>query len=160
VASLCVSIPAHNESNVLPTCLGALLAQKTTESMQVIVVNNGSTDQTSQVAEFWVPQFQSAGHEMLVLRLDRDNKCAALNGGDMAASDARNGVVHGETFMIRLPDSFSDLVRIRTRWISGNRELSRHDRGDRGRRAFPMRKRMKVLLTTPRIWTNLPFYLW
>ncbi len=228
--------------------------------MRVIVVDNGSVDHTSDVASHWAPRFQGAGHEMLVLHLDRPNKSAALNAGDAAArdipgpriyvdadvelspgcvaavfrtltdnlrvgmccprlrvarsktwstrtyanvwtrlpwvvEDAIGGgfyavssegrrrwqefpdllaedvfvqsrfrrderqVLAAETFVIRLPEGFSDLVRIRTRWISGNRELSRQHTGEWGRRAFSLRFRLKTVLKTPRIWPGLPFYM-
>jgi glycosyltransferase involved in cell wall biosynthesis len=258
-ASLCVIIPAHDEAAVLPRCLGALLNQKTAQVMRVVVVDNGSGDHTADVASFWVPRFQAAGHEMLVLHLARANKSAALNAGDAAASDVpgcriyldadvelspgsveavakalcgesavgmccprlrvarsrtwstrtyahvwtrlpwvvddaigggfyavsaegrrrwkrfpdllaedafvqsrfkkrERRVLHGESFLVRLPEGFSDLVRVRTRWISGNRQLARQDTSEWGRRAFPLRGRVKVLLTTPSLWPHLPFY--
>ncbi len=258
-ASLCVIIPAHNEAAVLPRCLAALLNQKITQVMRVVVVDNGSDDQTAEVASFWAPRFGAAGHEMLVLSLGRANKSAALNAGDAAArdvpgpriyldadvelstgciaavskalsEDARLGmccprlrvarsrtwstrtyarvwtrlpwvvedaigggfyavsaqgrcrweqfpdllaedafvqsrfarherrVIQGETFVIRLPEGFTDLVRIRTRWISGNRQLAKQDCGEWGRRAFPWRGRVRVLLTSPGLWADLPFY--
>ena len=72
-ASLSVIVPAHNEATVLPKCLEALLSQKTSDVMRVIVVDNGSTDHTADLASFWASRFESAGHEMLVLRLEQAN---------------------------------------------------------------------------------------
>jgi len=232
----------------------------TGEVIRVIVIDNGSTDHTADVASFWTPRFATAGHEMLVLSLPRANKSAALNAGDAAAEgvngpriyldadvelspgciaavsktlaeggrvgmccprlrvararswstrtyaqvwtrlpwvveDAIGGgfyavsaegrrrwdrfpdllaedvfvqsrfrrqerrVLHGESFVIRLPEGLPDLVRIRTRWISGNRQVSRQHAGEWGRHAYPLGGRLKVVLTTPSLWSGLPFYL-
>ena len=45
-----VVIPALNEEKNLPSCLGSLKAQQWTGALEVIVVDNGSTDDTSAVA--------------------------------------------------------------------------------------------------------------
>lgn len=48
-----VVIPAYNEETKLPQCLAAFTAQQTTHSIEVIVVDNASTDNTSAVADDW-----------------------------------------------------------------------------------------------------------
>lgn len=45
-----VVIPALNEEAVLGDCLASLAAQRTSRGVEVIVVDNGSTDQTAAVA--------------------------------------------------------------------------------------------------------------
>lgn len=62
-------------------------------------------------------------------------------------------------FLIRLPEGFADLVRIRTRQLRGNRELSSHMSGDWGRASYPLGRRLKFVLTSPRLWPDLPVYL-
>lgn len=62
-------------------------------------------------------------------------------------------------FLIRLPEGFSDLVKIRTRQLRGNRELSRHMSGDWGRASYPLARRLKFVLSCPRLWPDLPVYL-
>ncbi|KKS52674.1 MAG: family 2 glycosyl transferase [Candidatus Magasanikbacteria bacterium GW2011_GWC2_42_27] len=53
-----IIIPARNEENYLPQCLAAIDALDTTKSLEVIVVDNASTDTTALIAE---------GHGALVL---------------------------------------------------------------------------------------------
>lgn len=226
--------------------------------MRVIVVDNGSTDNTVEIAQSWVPRFEALGHEMLVLHTEKANKCAALNTGDRAAAgecriylDAdtelssncvasvvaaltdgsgiglcspRMEVAAGKSwvtrryarvwtslpwvsgdvigggfyavgaqarqrwgefpdllsedsfaqaqfrlherriipeskFVIRLPEGFRDLVKVRARWISGNRQLARMVRGEWGRAAFPLRGRVFSVLGRPQLWPDLPLYL-
>jgi peptidoglycan-N-acetylglucosamine deacetylase len=45
-----VVVPAHNEAALLPRCLDALLAQQGPEQIEIIVVDNASTDDTARVA--------------------------------------------------------------------------------------------------------------
>lgn len=49
IPPLSVIIPAHNAANTLDACLGAVLDSST--PIQVIVVDDGSTDATAQIAE-------------------------------------------------------------------------------------------------------------
>jgi poly-beta-1,6-N-acetyl-D-glucosamine synthase len=48
-----VVVPAYNEETELPQCLAALAAQQTKHSIEVLVVDNASTDSTSMVARSW-----------------------------------------------------------------------------------------------------------
>jgi peptidoglycan/xylan/chitin deacetylase (PgdA/CDA1 family)/GT2 family glycosyltransferase len=45
-----VVIPARNEEELLPNCLDALMAQDYAGPLEIIVVDNGSTDRTAEVA--------------------------------------------------------------------------------------------------------------
>lgn len=47
--SLSLVIPAHNEQDHIADCLDALLSQDYTGRMEVIVVNDGSTDETARI---------------------------------------------------------------------------------------------------------------
>ena len=48
-----VVVPAYNEESSLPACLAALRAQDYQGEYEVIVVDNGSTDRTAEVARDW-----------------------------------------------------------------------------------------------------------
>ena len=61
-------------------------------------------------------------------------------------------------FQIRLPDGLRDLLKIRTRQLSGNRQLSRQISGEWGRAAFPLSERLQFVLTQPGLWPDLPLY--
>jgi glycosyltransferase involved in cell wall biosynthesis len=67
-------------------------------------------------------------------------------------------VLPDQHFLIYLPDGVSDLIHVRTRWVRGNRELSRLKDGEWGRAAFPFRRRIALLLQTPALWLGLPLY--
>ena len=84
--SVSVIIPARDEALTLPGCFRSLLGQDYGGRMRVIVVDNGSTDGTPEVARSWTSRFEAAGHELVVLRLEQGNKPAALNAGDGVAT--------------------------------------------------------------------------
>ncbi|MEV4626232.1 glycosyltransferase [Micromonospora sp. NPDC049523] len=73
-----VVIAAHNEAAVLPRCLHRLLDGAAPGEFEVLVVANGCTDATAEVARS-VPGVQ-------VLELVEASKSAALNAGDEAAT--------------------------------------------------------------------------
>ena len=68
-------------------------------------------------------------------------------------------VLPDATFLVRLPEGFGDLVKVRTRWISGNRQLARQISGEWGRAAFPTGRRIRALLARPGLWLDLPLYV-
>jgi glycosyltransferase involved in cell wall biosynthesis len=73
-----VVIAAHNEEAVLGRCLHRLLTGAEPDEFEVIVVANGSTDATTQVAR--------AVRGVTVVELAIASKSAALNAGDAAAT--------------------------------------------------------------------------
>jgi hypothetical protein len=74
-------VPAHNESPVIGRLLRALLADARPGELEVVVVPNGCTDDTEQVAG-------SFGDQVTVVPLAQPGKYAALRAGDERAAGA------------------------------------------------------------------------
>lgn len=74
-----VVIPAHNEEQVIGRLLRGLLADARTNEVEVVVVCNGCTDRTADVARREAP-------EARLLEITVASKPAALNAGDAALS--------------------------------------------------------------------------
>lgn len=72
-----VVIAAHNEEIVIDRCLAALLAQETQLPLEIVVVANGCSDRTAEVAK---------RPGVRVVDLAAPGKAGALNAGDRAAS--------------------------------------------------------------------------
>jgi glycosyltransferase involved in cell wall biosynthesis len=72
-----VVIPAHNEAAVINRSLQALLAGANPDEIEVVVVSNGSTDDTANIARRFAPIVR-------VIETDVASKTNALNLGDAA----------------------------------------------------------------------------
>lgn len=77
VACAAIVIAAHNESAVIARCLDALMSIVQSGELQVIVVCNGCSDNTAEIAR------QRPG--IVVVELAVASKAAALRAGDLAA---------------------------------------------------------------------------
>jgi Glycosyl transferase family 2 len=75
-----VVIPAHNESQVIGRLLGELVPAASAGELSLVVVANGCTDDTAQVAA-------SFGPSIRVVSIPVASKHAALVAGDGAATD-------------------------------------------------------------------------
>jgi glycosyltransferase involved in cell wall biosynthesis len=73
-----VVIPAHNEAAAIRRCLDALFSGIDPGELDVVVVCNGCTDATAELA-------RGSGYPVRVLELARGSKPAALRAGDLAA---------------------------------------------------------------------------
>ena len=104
-----IVIPAHNEGTLIRTALRAVLADAEPGEFEVVVVVNGSTDDTAAQARSVSPSVQ-------VLQIDTASKVAALNAGDAAATvfpriylDADvvldTAAVHAVAAALRTPDA-------------------------------------------------------
>ncbi|MEP2681088.1 MAG: glycosyltransferase [Sulfitobacter sp.] len=81
-----VLIPAHNEADWLPACLDALCAADPVAGpVEVIVVANGCTDDTAELARRKAPAFEARGWALRVLEMAQGSKLGALNAGEAAA---------------------------------------------------------------------------
>lgn len=83
--SICVIVPARNESLILPACLDALFAQQQVQ-IEICIVDDGSTDESASLLaqQYAIPEQQ--GHvqslqypKLSVLRLGHQGKARALN---------------------------------------------------------------------------------
>lgn len=74
-----VIIPAYNEADVITRCLSSLLKARAPDEIEVLVVCNGCSDNTAEVA-------RSFGEPVRVLETAVPSKTHALNLGDAAAS--------------------------------------------------------------------------
>jgi N-acetylglucosaminyl-diphospho-decaprenol L-rhamnosyltransferase len=82
-----VVVPAHNEEQALPRLLESLLGQELTGvHLEVIVVVNGSADQTAAAARAYVVRFAARGHQLDVVEMATASKACALNEGDGSAT--------------------------------------------------------------------------
>lgn len=74
-----VVVPAHNEETVVGECLQALVRGTRARALDLVVVCNGCTDATADVAA-------AVGGAVHVLSIPKASKIAALNAGDERAS--------------------------------------------------------------------------
>jgi glycosyltransferase involved in cell wall biosynthesis len=82
-----VLIPAHNEADYLPACLNALLASDPVQGgVQVVVIANGCTDNTAEIARGYAQQAEAMGWQLTVLDLAHGGKLNAWNMGEAAAT--------------------------------------------------------------------------
>ncbi|WP_405404632.1 glycosyltransferase [Paracoccus sp. Ld10] len=83
-----VILPAHQEADRIGPCLRALRDQRLVPgvSHQIVVVANGCTDATAQLARDALPELTTAGWRVVVMETAVGNKIAALNMGDATAT--------------------------------------------------------------------------
>jgi len=82
-----ILIPAHNEAAYLPACLDAVLASDA-QDIEVIVIANGCTDNTADIARGYEAHVAAKGWRLVVLDLAEGGKLNAWNKGEDAASGA------------------------------------------------------------------------
>jgi len=97
-------IPAHNEEDVIDKCLNALINQSHKKNYEIIVVNDGSTDNTLEIAKKYkirILNFKK-GHSAAFSR----NKGAKLAKGDYVGFIDADQIVE-RTFMKKLFDLYN-----------------------------------------------------
>jgi len=75
-----VVTPAYNTGAYLPQMLDSILGQ-TYPKMEMILVDDGSTDQTIQIAEQYREKFAAKGYGYRIVRAAHKNASAAINQG-------------------------------------------------------------------------------
>ncbi|SDY66786.1 glycosyltransferase [Citreimonas salinaria] len=85
---LSVIVPASNEARHLGACLDALAAAHWPRVAEVVVVVNGSRDDTAAVARSRAAALARAGLPLRVIEREEASKIGALNAGDAAARGA------------------------------------------------------------------------
>ncbi len=78
MSAVSIIIPAHNEANVIGQCLAELSEGLQRDEVEVIVVCNGCSDNTAEVA-------RACGNHIRIIETPIASKANALNLGDEAA---------------------------------------------------------------------------
>lgn len=79
-----VVIPAYNEEKYLPATLESLVGQQTQQDFEVIVVDNASTDRTSEIAKSFASRLK---HLRVVLEKEKGRGRARVTGFSQAKGD-------------------------------------------------------------------------
>lgn len=117
-----ILIPAHNEAGYIEPCLEALLAsEQTGVAVEVIVMANGCSDGTAQIAQSYAVQFAAKGWPLSVLNLKQGGKMGALNAGDALA---RHGArIYVDADVVVSPELIPQIAQVLTvpqaRYASG-----------------------------------------
>jgi len=143
---LTVIIPASNEARLIPACLGALLNSDWTRAapVQIVVVANGCSDNTAQVARDFEPQAQARGWDLQVIERAQGGKIGALNAGDAAARGRMRAYLDADvTLSPELLQQLADLLdQPGARYASGRVAITAQGWVSRG---------------YARIWRQVPF---
>lgn len=98
-----IVIPAHNEQATIGRCLTQLLAHESSPDLQVVVVCNGCSDQTADIA-------RTFGSRVTVVETDVASKVHALNLGDQAARDFPR--LYMDADVVLTPDDIRAIARV------------------------------------------------
>ena len=82
---LSIIVPAYNEQDTIETVLDMIVAAPVSMSKEIIIVDDGSTDRTCQIAEGWVRQHRDTKAE-LIKHQTNAGKGAAVRTGIAAAT--------------------------------------------------------------------------
>lgn len=126
--ALSVLIPASNEEALIGDCLNSLLRSDWSgdDSVEVVVISNGSTDSTCSVAKSYMPEFAKKGWELKVLERAQGGKLEALNAGDHVAQAGSRVYLDADVHIAPslLDRLFTALDTHEPRYASGQLEIS------------------------------------
>jgi glycosyltransferase involved in cell wall biosynthesis len=136
-----VVVPVHNEEATLARFLDRMLAGADESEVEVVVVCNGCTDRSAELARRASPLVQ-------VIEIPEAGKIAALNEGDRAATTFPRFYVDAD-----IDISFDDLCKVRDH-LNAGRALAAAPRFqvDTSRSSWLVRAYYKVWMRLP--WVN------
>lgn len=100
-------IPSYNSAEFLDKCICSMLAQEVIPKIEIVVVNDGSTDNTAAIAEKYCADFPDA-----VRLISQENKGhgGALNTGCAAATGKYLKVIDADDWI--LTENLAEFVRV------------------------------------------------
>ncbi|TDS84879.1 glycosyltransferase involved in cell wall biosynthesis [Rahnella sp. BIGb0236] len=100
-----IVVPVYNISAYVDKCIFSLVSQ-TLESIEILIIDDGSTDNSVAVSEKWQQQYPN---KVRVIRKQNGGCASARNLGIMSATGNYIGFVDGDDWVE--PDMFNDLLR-------------------------------------------------
>lgn len=90
-------VPVYNAEKYLPRCLDSILDQTVIDSMEIIIIDDGSTDSSSDILEVYAEQFNN----FRVVRQNNRGQAAANNLGIQMASSEYVGFADSDDWLER-----------------------------------------------------------
>ncbi len=90
-----VIVPAYNVENYIRRCLDSLVSQ-TYENLEIIVVNDGSTDRTGEIIEEYTERYPD---KVMLYTRENQGQAEARNFGISKASGDYIGFVDSDDFV-------------------------------------------------------------
>lgn len=75
-----VLTPCYNVAPYIPRLLDSLLAQ-TFKNLEIILVNDGSTDETADIVRAYIPRLEQEGYKVIFLEQENGGQSSAINNG-------------------------------------------------------------------------------
>lgn len=125
-----ILIPASNEAALIGRCLNAVLASDGIKPpLEIIVISNGSHDETADIARGFSARLSDRGWQLNVLDLAQGGKMNALNRGDTAAQG--NIRIYLDADVVVSPQLLAEIIlkldKQAPTYSSGNVVLARAD---------------------------------
>ena len=103
---LSVVVPVYNVENYLPKCLDSLLATEGIDSAEIILIDDGSTDKSGQIAD----EYSSKHPNIRVIHKENEGPSAARNLGIKEASGRYISFCDSDDEVV--PDLYKRIVKM------------------------------------------------
>lgn len=104
---LTISIAAYNAEKWLEMCLNSFVIPEILEDIEVLIVNDGSTDGTAEIAEKYVSQYPNA---FILINKENGGHGSTINTGIKAASGLYFKLVDADDWVEK--DGLIDLINV------------------------------------------------
>ena len=104
---LTISIAAYNAEKWLEMCLNSFVIPEILEDIEVLIVNDGSTDSTAEIAEKYVTQYPNA---FVLINKENGGHGSTINAGIKAASGLYFKLVDADDWVEN--DGLLDLINV------------------------------------------------
>jgi len=132
---LSIIIPAYNVEHYLMTCMGSMLLPEFVDDIEIIIVNDGSTDGTENLAQAYVSEYPNS---VRLISKSNGGHGSALNAGIAAATGKYVRCVDGDdwvdapafaTLLQKLQDTDADVVATRFYWVDNETGIEDEEQG-------------------------------
>lgn len=108
-----IIVPCYNSEDFIDRCLESILAQKY-KNIDLILVNDGSTDATSAIIQSWIPEFRRTISRILYLEQENEGVGSAVKHGFQKA--VGDYLILLDSDDVLLPDAVLEMRR----WLDEN----------------------------------------
>lgn len=76
-----IIVPCFNSESTIDRCIDSIYSQDGDFQIELIVVNDGSTDLSEKRIQKWIPLFRDKGYELKYIKQENQGPGGAINTG-------------------------------------------------------------------------------